>query len=424
LISVTLCTEQNLSHDFGQSVVGFFCGSRAFVLERLPVPIKSISRSGASQDLERLVSQLLIFGFNGTELSTRLKTTISALQPGGIILFARNIESPRQTHALLRSAQRLVADKMFLCVDMEGGTVDRLRDAVAPAPSVAEVFASQRPQLFREHGRVIGMEVRALGFNVDFAPVLDLSSEASEPVMRTRTASGFQDETILYARHFLRGLRESGVLACGKHFPGLGEASLDSHQELPVVFKSWRELWLEDLRPYRTLKRELPFVMVAHCAYPSVTSDKTPASLSRKWITEVLRRKIGYRGLIISDDLEMGGVLAAADIGDAAVETLRAGADIFLVCHKEENVWRTFYTVLAEAERDHRFRRQVEAAAERSRRFKESCRALNRPAVPPPTDAAIDKLRGELWEFGEKLRLATAARATAVRVEESLGSSS
>ena len=132
--------------------------------------------------------------------------------------------------------------------------------------------------------------------------------------MRTRTASSFQDETIRYARHFLRGLREAGVLGCGKHFPGLGEASLDSHQDLPVVLKSWRELWLEDVRPYRTLRRELPMVMVAHCAYPSVTGDKTPASLSRKWITEILRRKIGYRGLIISDDLEMGGVQAAAKL--------------------------------------------------------------------------------------------------------------
>jgi beta-N-acetylhexosaminidase len=164
--------------------------------------------------------------------------------------------------------------------------------------------------------------------------------------------------------------------------------------------------------------------MVAHCAYPSVTGDKTPASLSRKWVTEILRRKIGYRGLIISDDLEMGGVQAAADIGDAAVETIRAGADIFLVCHKEEDVWRTFHTVLAEAERDYRFRQQVEAAAARSRHFKQSSRALNRPASPAPTDAAIGKLRCELREFGEKLRLAAEARATARDRKKTPGNSS
>ena len=362
----------------------------------------------------------MIFGFEGTELSTRLKTTIGALQPGGLILFARNIESARQTYKLLRAAQSLVEERMFLCVDLEGGMVDRLRDAVGPAPSVAEVAASGRTRLFREHGRVIGEEVRALGFNVDFAPVLDLASDLSRPVMGTRTASSFQDETVLYARHFLRGLREADVLGCGKHFPGLGEASLDSHKELPVVLKSWRELWTEDLRPYQTLKRELPFVMVAHCAYPSVTGDKTPASLSRKWMTEVLRRKIGYRGLIVSDDLEMGGVQAAAEIGDAAVATIRAGADIFLVCHKEENVWHTFYTVLAEAERDSRFRQQVEGAAERLRQFKISSRALNLPPAPSPTDAVVEKLRCELRELGEKLRLAGEARAAAERREAGL----
>jgi beta-N-acetylhexosaminidase len=363
----------------------------------------------------------MIFGFEGTELSTRLKTTISAIRPGGLILFARNIESPRQTHALLREAQSLVKERMFRCVDLEGGTVDRLRDAVAPAPSAAEVAASGRTRLFREHGRVIGKEARALGFNVDFAPVLDLASDLSRPVMRTRTVSSFQDEVIVYTRHFLRGLREACVLGCGKHFPGLGEASLDSHKDLPVVLKSWRELWVEDLRPYQILKRELPFVMVAHCGYPAVTGDKTPASLSRKWITEVLRRKIDYRGLIISDDLEMGGVQAVAEIGDAAAETIRAGADIFLVCHQEENVWRTFHTVLAEAERDHRFRERVEAAAARLRKFKKTSSAMNRPPAPAPTDAGIDKLRCELWEFSEKLRVEAEAKGQAPWTEEDLG---
>jgi beta-glucosidase-like glycosyl hydrolase len=116
----------------------------------------------------------------------------------------------------------------------------------------------------------------------------------------------------------------------------------------------------------------------------------------------------------------MGGVQAAADIGDAAVETIRAGADIFLVCHKEENVWHTFNTVLAEAERDHRFRRQVEVAAERMRHFKLASRVLSRPAAPPPTDAAIDKLRCELWELGEKLRLAAEAKATAEQPEDTV----
>src|ERR1019366_6050606 len=169
-------------------------------------------------------------------------------------------------------------------------------------------------------------EVRTLGFNTDFAPVLDLQFEASKTVLTSRTVSADPKETAAYAREFLRGLRDSNVMGCGKHFPGLGEANLDSHNELPSIAKPWKRLWNEDLFPYRELRRELPFVMVAHAAYPEVTGDRSPASLSKKWMSEVLRKKIGYRGLIITDDLDIGGVLAAASIEDAAVETLRAGA--------------------------------------------------------------------------------------------------
>jgi beta-N-acetylhexosaminidase len=387
------------------------------------MPRNSIPSARGPKELERLAGQLLILGFEGTELSARTKTLIGGVQPAGVILFARNIESPRQTHALLRAAQRLVEEKLFLCVDLEGGTVDRLRDVVAPAPSVAEVAASERPSLFCEHGRLLGKAARALGFNVDFAPVLDLSSELSRPVLTTRTASAFPDEAIRYARHFLRGLRQAGVLGCGKHFPGLGEASLDSHVQLPVVTKAWRRLWQEDLLPYRTLRRELPFVMVAHCAYAALADEKpspwqsrhpgpmAPASLSRKWITGVLRRKIGYHGLVVSDDLDMGGVQQAAGIGEAAVDTIQAGADLFLVCRSEENIWRAYNSVLAEAERNHRFRARVEEAAQRVLRFKAACKALYRPPAPPPSDAEVEKLRREIWEFSEKLRLAAPAGA-------------
>ena len=142
------------------------------------------------------------------------------------------------------------------------------------------------------------------------------------------------------------GLRDAGVLGCGKHFPGLGEANLDSHHDLPSIDKAWKRLWNEDLVPYREMRKELPFVMVAHVCYPAVTGDRTPASLSSKWMTDILRKKIGYRGLIISDDLDMGAVLSSASIEEAAVETLRAGADMFLVCQKEEHVWRAFEAVL------------------------------------------------------------------------------
>jgi beta-N-acetylhexosaminidase len=245
--------------------------------------------------------------------------------------------------------------------------------------------------------------VRALGFNTDFAPVFDLGFPTSRPVLGTRTASDDPKEVALYAREFLHGLRAAGVLGCGKHFPGLGEAALDTHHELPAVEKAWPRLWAEDLYPYRALKREMALVMVGHAAYPAVTRDRTPASISRKWITEILRKKIGFRGLVVSDDLEMGGVLAATPIEQAAVETLRAGADLFLVCHKEELVRRSYEAVLREAERDKSFARRVQEAARRVLAFKRRTRAMKATASVP-SRKTVEGLRSAMLQFTDEIR--------------------
>jgi beta-N-acetylhexosaminidase len=367
--------------------------------------------SRGTPELRQQVGQLLIMGCGGTAMSARLRSMLGTLHPGGIILFQRNIEEAAQTHALLRDVQKAVSTPLFLCVDMEGGTVDRLRDVIAPAPAVAEVAAAGSKKLFRKHGRIIGEEVRALGFNTDFAPVVDLQFAASTSVLTSRTISADPRETIQYAREFLRGLSDCKILGCGKHFPGLGEANLDSHNELPVIDKPWKRQWNEDLLPYRELRRDLPFVMVAHAAYPQVTGDRAPASLSKKWMTGVLRKKIGYRGLIITDDLDMGGVLATASIEDAAVETLRAGADMFLICQKEDSVWQAFEAVYKQAESDKKFAKLI---AEKSRQVlavKKKSRALKSRLAVAPTQKTVDKLRRNIWEFSEEVRMHALGRA-------------
>jgi len=362
--------------------------------------------SKRSLELRRQAGQLLIMGFDGTEMSQHLRVMLATLQPGGLILFKRNLEHAEQAHALLDRAQRASSTPMFLCVDLEGGSVDRLRDVIAPVPSVAEVAAAASRKLFRKHGRLIGEEIRALGFNTDFAPVLDLQLEPSKEVLGSRTVSSKPKRTTAYAREFLRGLRDCDILGCGKHFPGLGEGNLDSHAELPSIEKSWKRLWKEDLVPYRKLRRDLPFVMVAHAAYPQVTSDSIPASLSKKWMSGVLRKRIGYDGLIITDDLDMGGVLTAASIEDAAVETLRAGADMFLVCQKEGSVRRAFEAVVKRAEKDRKFARLIAKKSERVRDAKRKSKAIEARMAPPPTQKIVERLTRRIWQFSEELRAA------------------
>ena len=358
----------------------------------------------ANRDIGGQVGQLLIVGFDGTEMSPRLAALLTRLQPAGVILFARNITGVGPTYKLLRDCQACVSTPMFLCVDMEGGLVDRLKNVIAPAPAPATVFATRDRRLFRKHGRVIGESCRLVGFNTDFAPVMDLISEASRSVMGSRAVSSDPKDAVVYAREFLTGLRAAGVLGAGKHFPGLGGANLDTHHELPTVHKPWKKLWEEHLYPYRALRREVPFVMVGHAAYPAVTRDHTPASLSKKWITDILRKKIGYRGLVVSDDLEMGGVLKAGPIEQVAVEHIRAGGDLCLICHHEEFVRRAYEALIREAERDRKFRLRVMDSAARVLAFKKKSKELKR-RVPQPTPAKLAGLSRQLWEFGEQVRL-------------------
>jgi beta-N-acetylhexosaminidase len=362
------------------------------------------------------IGQLLIVGFDGTEMTTRLTSLLTRLQPAGVILFARNIKTPEQTSRLLRDCQECVSTPLFTCVDLEGGRVDRFRDVFGPSPSPADVFATGDRKLFRKHGQVLGENCRALGFNVDFAPVLDLAFEASRSVMSSRTVSRNPRETVAYAREFLTGLREARVLGCGKHFPGLGEGTLDSHHDLPIIDKPLKKLLAEDLLPYRLLHASLPLVMISHATYPQVTHNRTPASLSKVWITDILRKRIGYRNLVVSDDLEMGGVLSAAPVGEAAVEHIRAGGDLCLICHREDYITQAYENLLHTVESDPEFAKRVSESMRRVLAFKKKSAKLLRMAKPPSA-APFDKLSRKLWEFGEQVGLEGLVRAETIRAK-------
>jgi beta-N-acetylhexosaminidase len=362
----------------------------------------------ASQNVD--AGQLLIVGFEGTAVTPRLASLLRRVQPAGVILFARNIKASEQAWQLLRDCQKCVSTPLFTCVDLEGGKVDRFRDLLGPTPSAAEVFATGDRKLFRKHGQIIADNCRALGFNVNFAPVLDLAFEASRNVMSSRVVSANPRETVIYAREFLLGLKTAGVLGCGKHFPGLGEGTLDSHHELPVIQKPLKKLWAEDLLPYRTLRAQLPMVMVSHAAYPLVTKAQTPASLAKIWITDILRKRMGYRNLIVSDDLEMGGVLSAAPVGEAAVQFIGAGGDLCLVCHREDYVEQAYEELRLAAARDPKFAKRVAESSRRVLAFKNKAPKLLR-RKSSLSSTATETLSRKLWEFGEQVRVEALVRA-------------
>jgi beta-N-acetylhexosaminidase len=215
--------------------------------------------------------------------------------------------------------------------------------------------ARRKTSLAREHGELVARAVRAFGFNTTLAPVLDLALPASEQVMGTRTAAPDAAGVVAYARQFLAGLAAHGIAGCGKHFPGLGGGMRDSHLETPAIDRTWDEVWREDLAPYRDLRDELPMVMVNHAAYPRTKSKEWPASASPFWITKVLRQKVRYRGLIFSDDMEMGGILKFLAVEKAVVAAVRAGMDTVEICHSPEVILRAYEGLIVEGERSKPF---------------------------------------------------------------------
>ncbi len=354
--------------------------------------------------LRQAAGSLLVVGLAGRELTALERAWLRLVRPGGVILFRRNIENARQTRALLDEATALCAPNSFRCVDVEGGAVDRLRDALAPLPSAQAVAQAGKGALARVHGELIARAVRTFGFNTTLAPVLDLALQESAAVMGTRAAAATSDGVVKYARPLIASLSAHGVASCGKHFPGLGGGALDSHLETPEIHRGMAALWSEDLTPYRALCNELPMVMVNHAAYPATPGRKRPASVSPYWLTTVLRKRIGYRGIIFSDDLEMGGILKFMPVEEAAVAAIRAGTDLLEICHSPELILRGYEALLAEGERSASFSKLLMERAKLTARRRARHFAGGVPRAL--TAAQFEALRGQILRFGE-----TVARA-------------
>lgn len=371
--------------------------------------------------LRHQVGQLFLVGLADTALDSVERAWLRLLRPAGFILFRRNIEAAAETTALLRHATEATFGPgehlpAFRALDLEGGLVDRLRDLLAPMPAAATVAHSGTQRDAQRHGELIGRAARLLGFNTVFAPVLDLALPEALPVMRTRVYGATSEAVLRYARPFLNALKGERILGSGKHFPGLGGGTLDSHHATPRIQRDWHQLWAEDVAPYRDLLRLLPIVMVAHASYPRVPhAGDTPASVSRFWMHDVLRRRIGFEGLVLTDDMEMGGLLTQMSIEDAAIEALAAGADLLEICRDPALVFRAYDAVLGEAERSAGFRTLVRRAAARVIAHK---RRLLDPSLPrEATGEQLGRLRTAIHLFSTELEaLERAPRPPVARV--------
>ena len=291
---------------------------------------------------DKHLGQLLLMGIPGPELDADTARRLKALQPGGFIIFGRNIKSPEQVRKLLDDLRDLSDTEPILTIDQEGGRVSRLRLIGQEPPNAQALRKKNDLSLIKRHGKLTGQLLRLFGFNLDLCPVLDAShDDDADNSLKGRCYGETVDEVIEKAAMFNMAMRKEGILSCGKHFPGYANADCDAHHELPIISRSIKELEEEELAPYRALLPDLDSVMVCHSHYPAYDADRPrwPASLSKNIITQVLRNQLGYDdGLIMTDDLDMGAILNEVGFEDVIKECILAGNDLAMICHRVEMV--------------------------------------------------------------------------------------
>ena len=272
----------------------------------------------------------LMLDIHGTWLTAEDRRILRQPEVGGLILFARNIEDPRQVRELCASI-RAVRPDLLLAVDQEGGRVQRLRNGFVRLPAMRALADNDNAEQLAEHcGWLMATEVLAVGLDLSFAPVLDLDHQRSA-VVGSRSFEGDAELATRLAGAFIRGMDAAGMAATGKHFPGHGWAEADSHVAIPVDERSLDEIRARDLVPFKRLSQQLAAVMPAHVIYPQV--DAGPAGFSRRWLQEILRGELGFDGVIFSDDLSMAGAHVVGDAASRIEAALNAGCDMGLVCN-------------------------------------------------------------------------------------------
>ena len=339
------------------------------------------------------LGQLILCGVPGKELDAASAELFRRVQPGGFILFGRNIESAPQLRKLIDDLRDLSETEPIVTIDQEGGRVSRLRLIGSEPPNAQQLRDKDDVDLIRRHGDITGRLLRVFGFNLDLCPVLDISfDDSADNSLRGRCYGKTVEQVVRNAGAFNDAMRKEGIASCGKHFPGYSAAKSDAHYELPKIDRAREELDANELAVFRKLIDKVDSMMICHGWYPSLEPEKTPASLSRRVITDLLRSQFGFDGLVMTDDLDMGAILNGYGLEQTIRFAIGAGNDLVMICHRipeVENVQRILRTLPRE---------QIDRAFSSVARFKKK--------IAPPhefSEAAFRKIDNEIWE----LRVAT-----------------
>jgi len=335
------------------------------------------------------LGQLLLTGVPGTELDSEAAALFQRVQPGGYILFGRNITSAPQLRKLIDDLRDLSEVEPIITIDQEGGRVSRLRLIGNEPPHAQELREKDDLELVRRHGEITGHLLRLFGFNLDLCPVLDISfDDEADNSLRGRCYGTTVEQVSRLAGAFNDALREAGIASCGKHFPGYSAARVDAHHDLPTIDRSREELERDELAVFRAFAGRVDSMMICHGWYPCFDREKLPASLSPRVITELLRAELGFDRLVMTDDLDMGAIYNEYGLAETIRMAINAGNDLAMICHRIDAISEARQTLAAlpGASLDLALRHVAE--------FK------SRMSAPHPfSEAAFRALDDEIWDL-------------------------
>jgi len=365
-----------------------------------------------SLPLEQQIGQFFFIGLRGPELDEEARALIDEIKPGGIILFGRNVEAADQVRKLLDGARAMLPIAPLCGIDQEGGLVDRMRDIFPAMPSARAIRQHGDLSGARTLGRVTGEVLRMLGLDINFAPVMSIITQERSQLtngLYSRSFGRSPGEVLGYTTVYMRGLQATGCLGCLKHFPGIGAGEVDSHIEMPLVPLSHDDLLAQDLAPYIELFQRaddrVRMVMVSHGGFPNIDIKKgttgglvEPASISPSIVTKLLRQELGYKHLVVTDDLEMGAIAKHTEIEDATVRAFLAGEDMLLICATPETIRRGCRALLKAAREGSVSVKRIQSSLKRVAATK----ALVKP--PPPLDMEkYERLADEIRQLNATL---------------------
>ncbi len=316
-----------------------------------------------SLPIEQQVGQFFYIGLPGPEIDAHAKALIEEIHPGGIIIFGRNVGSPERLRKLLDDVRALLPIEPLFGIDQEGGLVDRLRRVFTPMPAARSIRQHGDLAGARALGRITAEILRMLGFNMNFAPVMSIMTDERDLLsngLYSRSFGRSPGEVLGYTTVYLRGLQGGGCYGCLKHFPGIGAGEVDSHEEMPIVHLTHDDLIAQDLAPYIELfQREddrVRCVMVSHGGFPNIDirhgvagGTLVPASLNHAIVTTLLREELGYKHLVVTDDLEMGAIAKHCEIEEGVRRAFLAGQDMLLICSRPDIIRRGYHSLLSDA---------------------------------------------------------------------------